>query len=335
MKANIFTNFFAKDVSANITQSYVENSQSMGLLEANVSSNLAVLDKKNKSKSEDNEIDLNKDVKIIASSALSPSSNPMSLDSELIDNGGPISDQVSVYVIRKGDSISQIAEMFNVSTNTILWANDMKKGDKLVEGDTLIILPVSGVNHTVTKGQTLNNIAKKYKVEVNDIASLNGITEDSTLAVGDELIIPDAEIPDTVIQKPKASSVISNTKAVLQVLTGYFVNPVPNYKRKSQGLHGKGGVDLAAPTGTPIVASASGVVLLARKGYNGGYGTMVIINHPNGTQTLYGHMSKLGTTTGKVVNQGDVIGYVGSTGRSTGPHLHFEVHGARNPAQDL
>lgn len=329
----MFSDFFGtSDVLASADQNYLKNSQSMDLLEANVSSASIFSDKKGKEK---NEVDLNKEVKIVADIALSPSSSLMSVSSEIIDNGEPISDQVSVYVIRKGDTIAQIADMFNVSTNTILWANDLKKGEKLVEGDTLFILPVSGVSHIVLKGQTLKGIAKKYNVEVADIARLNGIADDIKLVIGDELIIPDAEIVDIEAPKTKTVIVKSTTKNPLKVLVGYFINPVPNYKRKSQGLHGKGGVDLAASTGTPIVASAPGVVLLARKGYNGGYGNMVIINHPNGTQTLYGHMVRLGTTTGATVNQGEVIGYVGSTGRSTGPHLHYEVHGARNNAQDL
>jgi len=93
-------------------------------------------------------------------------------------------------------------------------------------------------------------------------------------------------------------------------------------------------VDLAIKTGTPIRASAAGKVTLARNGYNGGYGNLVVISHPNGTETLYAHQSKIATTTGVQVYQGEVIGYVGSTGRSTGPHLHFEVHGARNPGVD-
>jgi LysM repeat protein len=332
-KANVFSDIFGtSDVLASVDQNYLKNSQSMDLLEANVSSASIFSDKKVKEK---DEVDLSKEVKIVADSALSPSSSLMSPSSDIADSGEPISDQVSVYVVRKGDTIAQIAQMFNVSTNTILWANDLKKGEKLVEGDTLFILPVSGVSHTVLKGQTLKGIAKKYNVEVSDIARLNGIADDVKLVTGDELIIPDAEIVNIEAPKTKTVIVKSTTKTPVKVLVGYFINPVPNYKRKSQGLHGKNGVDLAAPTGTPIVASASGVVLLARKGYNGGYGNMVIIKHPNGTQTLYGHMVRLGTTTGASVNQGEVIGYVGSTGRSTGPHLHYEVNGARNSAQDL
>jgi murein DD-endopeptidase MepM/ murein hydrolase activator NlpD len=225
--------------------------------------------------------------------------------------------------------------MFNVSVNTILWANDIKKGEKLQEGDVLIILPVSGVKHVVLKDQTLKGIAKKYNVDASDVARFNGISEEEKLLVGDELIIPDAEIIDTDSEKPK-TNLKQTIKIPLKVLNGYFTNPLPNYRRVSQRkLHGHNGTDLAAPTGTPIVASASGIVLFARSGYNGGYGNMVIIQHSNGTQTLYGHMSKLNTHSGAQVSQGETIGYVGSTGRSTGPHLHFEVHGARNPTVDL
>ena len=306
----------------------------MDLLEANVSSS-SILDKKNNSK---DSVDLDKDVKIVADSALSPASSPASTSNDgVADNGDPVSDQVSVYVIRKGDSIAQIADMFGVSANTILWANNLKKGDKLVEGDTLIILPVSGVSIVVSKGQTLKSIAKKYNVDVTDIAALNGIAEDAKLTVGDQLIIPDAEITDDGGASVPISKPIQGSKprAPLQILDGYFINPVPDFARLSQGIHANNGVDLAAPKGTTIVAAAAGVVLFARAGYNGGYGNMVIINHPNGTQTLYGHMSKIATHIGGVVNQGETIGYVGSTGHSTGPHLHFEVHGARNPAQDL
>ncbi|MFA6353963.1 MAG: peptidoglycan DD-metalloendopeptidase family protein [Candidatus Paceibacterota bacterium] len=244
-------------------------------------------------------------------------------------------DQISVYVVRKNDSISQIADMFGVSANTILWANDLKKGDKLTEGDTLMILPVSGVKHTILKGQTLAGIAKKYNVDVSEITNFNEIALSSELVPGDELIIPDAEMVEISVPKTKTTNPVNTIKTALKTLVGYFINPVPGYKRLSQGLHGNNGVDLAAPTGTKIVAAASGVVLLARNGYNGGYGNMVIIKHPNGTQTLYGHQSKLATKTGAQVSQGEVIGYIGSTGHSTGPHLHFEVRGAKNPAVNL
>ncbi len=216
----------------------------------------------------------------------------------------------------------------------------MKKGDKLVEGDVLLILPISGLEHIVTKGQTIQSIAKLYKADVSDILLYNGLSPDDKLAVGDKLMIPNgikAEESDKPIKNLAKSIAKDNQYYInhptIKNIAGYYINPVPGY-RKSQGIHDHNAVDLAIPAGTPIHAAASGRVTLARNGYNGGFGNVVIISHSNGTETLYAHMSKLGTSTGAEVSQGEVIGYVGSTGHSTGPHLHFEVHGARNPGAD-
>ena len=163
-------------------------------------------------------------------------------------------DDISVYLVRKGDSITQIAEMFEVSVNTILWGNDLKKGEKLKEGDTLFILPVSGVKHEVEKGETLASIAKKYKVDMEIITGFNGLEKGAVLAIGDELVIPDAEMPNDAAKpssgKPSSGS-SSSTKWV--DAKGYFIHPLPQMKRRSQGPHGPGnrGIDMAAPTPPP------------------------------------------------------------------------------------
>jgi len=243
------------------------------------------LDATGTSSFKDKDTDIDTDVNVYTSgNALSPATNHVSIPGET-ETGNSYSDQISVYVVRKGDSISQIAEMFDVSVNTILWANDMKKGDKLTENDILFILPISGVEHIITKGQTLNSIAKLYKVDVSDIARFNGITEDTKLAIGDKIIVPGGEIYNES-SSSKTNTTIYRTPTVN--VAGYFINPVPAYSRRSQGLHGPGkrGIDLAAPKGTPTLASAGGTVLLARNGWNGAYGNMIIINHPNGTKTL-------------------------------------------------
>lgn len=276
----------------------------------------------------DNAVDKSKDINI-SGSCLVPETNHTSIAGGA--DGDFSSDQISVYVVRKDDSISKIADMFDVSVNTILWANDMKKSDKLVEGDTLFILPVSGVKHVVAKGQTLKGIANLYKVDVVDIAGFNGIAVDATLTVGDELIVPDAEMDVTEISKPVPAS--NYAKAPLKDTKGYFVYPTVSWAKRSRGItRTHKGVDLAAPVGTPIYAAASGRVILARaSGYNGGYGKMIIIQHPNGTQTIYAHLSALHVQKGAQVTQGQNIAAMGNTGRSTGPHLHFEVKGGKNP----
>ncbi len=343
VRASFLSSFFGDPVyaQANTNTNIVKlpqlgsNSQTLSLLQANVSF-VSVLENNDKTKGKTKEIDTNANINIVSKNALMPAVSPNSIkatggvDMENFEGGA---DDISVYVVRKGDSIAQIAEMFDVSTNTILWTNDLKKGDKLKEGDVLFILPVSGVQHTVVKGETLATIAKKYKVDMDTITAFNGLDTGAVLAVGDELVIPDAEMPNDP-PRSNGSKSGSGTSTVSKIdVFGYFTHPLPQMKRRSQGPHGPGGrgIDMAAPTGTPIIAAASGKVLLARNGYNGGYGNMIIIQHSNGTKTLYAHMSKLATTTGAQVSQGEVIGYVGSTGRSTGPHLHFEVQGAKNP----
>ena len=349
-KAGFFSLILGDDAYADTATTAIDSTQSsessgtMTLLQAHVSPVGTFQNKDNNQKDspkdgkKDDLIDENATVNIISNNSILPATGPMGI-SDGKDDINPSSLVTSVYVVRKGDSISQIAEMFGVSVNTILWANDKKKGDKIMEGDVLFILPVSGLEHTVAKNQTLQGIAKLYKADPQEIAEFNGITESTKLAIGDKLMIPDA------VKAPEGDKPIQNLGASIakdrqyyenhpiKNLVGYYVDPVPGY-RKSQGIHDNNAVDLAIAKGTPIHAAASGIVILARTGYNGGFGNLVIISHPNGTETLYAHQSKIATSTGAQVSQGEVIGYVGSTGRSTGPHLHFEVHGARNPGTD-
>lgn len=233
------------------------------------------------------------------------------------------SGQISVYVVRDGDTLSTIAKMFRVSINTIVWANDLR-GSTIKPGQTLVILPISGVRHTVARGDTVQSIAKKYKADIEDILSYNDLTKDSKLALGEEIIIPDGEVTTV-----SGGTISSGTNVV--VSSGYYARPIQG-GRKTQGVHGHNGVDFGAPFGTPVLASASGRVILTRtSGWNGGYGLYVVISHSNGTQTLYAHLSSVNVITGEEVSKGQVIGGVGSSGKSTGPHLHFEVRGARNP----
>jgi LysM repeat protein len=269
------------------------------------------------------------DVTIIDGEALVPDEGPSGTMADIVK---PKNQQISIYIVQPGDSLSVIAAMFDVSVNTIKWANEIPPSGTIRVGQALTILPVTGVKYTVKKGDTFGSIAKKYDADVNEIQNFNGI---EALAVGSEIIIPNAEVEPTVATKVVAQPSVST------VSSGYYGHPLPG-ARRTQGIHGTNGVDLAMPGGTPILASAAGEVIVAREGgYNLGYGSYVVIQHDNGTQTLYAHQSRVAVSIGQAVVKGQVIGYVGNTGKVTGAgggyHLHFEIRGVngvkppRNP----
>ena len=288
-----------------------------------------------------NQVDATKDIVTTDKELVPTMSNPGTIDG--IDDGTALSDQMDVYVVGEGDSMSKIAETFGISENTILLANKMKKGDKLTEGDVLIILPTDGVLETVAKGATLETIAKKYKVDVADIVWYNDIpTEDTALTEGQQLIIPGAEVQTPIGTTGAITKKKVYPNANLKTVAGYFAYPVKlgGPVRKTQGLHAGGrAIDFGAPERTPVYAAADGVIILAKgnNAYNGGFGNYIIISHPNGTQTLYAHLSSVMTSVGSKVSQGQVIGLSGGkrgapgAGKTTGPHLHFEVLKAKNP----
>jgi len=238
-------------------------------------------------------------------------------------------DKISVYTVHSGDTLSDIATMFDVSPKTILWANDLKSSKDIRPGDQLIILPISGVQYTVKKGDTLSSIAKATGGDSADIIAFNDLEDDYKPKIGDTLIIPDGEIIDTPAPtKSTGTKVSSGGTGKYPNLVGYFIKPTVGIK--TQGLHGKyrSGVDYGAAMGTPVKASAGGTVLIAKMGgYNGGYGNYIVIQHPNGIQTLYGHLSAINVSVGEHVDQGDLIGKVGNSGKSSGSHLHFELWG--------
>jgi len=232
--------------------------------------------------------------------------------------------EISVYIVREGDSLSQIAEMYGVTANTILWANDIPRATAIRPGDTLVILPVIGVRHIVKTGDTIATIAKKYKGDAEEIELYNQLESGEPLAVGSTLVIPGGAMHTEVVTSAAGTRVATTNTASLS-------HPAPG-AIKTQGIHGYNAVDLAGSIGTPIRAAASGEVIVSKSsGWNGGYGNYIVIRHANGVQTLYSHLSRNDVGVGASVSAGQVIGAMGNTGRSTGPHLHFEVRGARNP----
>lgn len=232
---------------------------------------------------------------------------------------------IKVYKVESGDAIGNIASKFNISVNTILWANNLTSTSYIKPGQELIIPPVSGVLHSIAKGDTIQSVAKKYEASEAQIREFNNIKDNSLLVIGDSLMIPGGRIIYTV--KPRAYVAPKPTKGyTVPVVSGGKMSWPNGCSRITQYFKGwlHTGIDIACPYGTPVVAAADGVV--SRVQYlNYGYGYNVVIDHGNGKQTLYGHNSWIGVVVGQHVSQGEIISKEGSTGRSTGPHLHFEV----------
>lgn len=232
------------------------------------------------------------------------------------------------YAVQPGDSLSFIARDYGISIESIMWANSLRDSNSIREGNILKIPPISGVIHTVKNRDTINTIAKKYGASAENIIAYNSLPQDGKLQINDELIIPDGKI--ATVGTPYTKAAISF--AHLPNLDNFFVHPTNGLGRISQWLHGRNGIDVANSYGTPVYAAATGIVVgTAVSGYNGGYGLFVKISHPNDTDTLYAHLSKVLVRSGETVQKGQQIANMGSSGRSTGSHLHFEVHGAKNP----
>jgi murein DD-endopeptidase MepM/ murein hydrolase activator NlpD len=276
---------------------------------------------------------------------------PMPIDSVLLsENTAKItsdaspSNIISTYKVKTGDTIGQIAEKFGVTTNTVLWANNLKRDSKISAGQTLVILPISGVQHKVASGDTIKSIATKYKGDVNEIIDYNNLDNAQDIKVGDMIVIPEGVMPASATLASKTTSAVKkvasaaigvNLASADTVDIGYFSRPIAGGTR-TQGIHGQNGVDLADSCGTPIYASADGDVTVAfnNDGYNGGYGNYVVISHNNGSQTLYAHMKDAIVTQGQHVNKGQAIGTIGNTGKVhgvTGCHVHFEIRNAGIP----
>ncbi len=274
------------------------------------------------------------DLNIVSDSALMSDAGPLGTIADVNDQEGGV-DNISVYTVRSGDTIQKIAKMFGVSVNTIVWGNDLSGPKDIKVGQDLVILPIDGIVYTVKKGDTLASIAKKYKGDMDEILRFNNITK---ISVGDQIIIPNGEI--TVV--PTIVNRIHIVSKIIKIFIddsidslAYYIRPLV-HGHKSQGLHGKNGIDIAPDCHCvgkePLLAAAAGNVIIAKVGgWNGGYGNYVVINHPNNTQTLYGHMYSVAVHPGEYVQQGETIGTVGASGNATGPHVHFEIRGAPNP----
>ncbi|MGI5070996.1 M23 family metallopeptidase [Treponema pectinovorum] len=224
------------------------------------------------------------------------------------------------YRVKKGDMIGVIAADFGVTEDTIISVNNIRSSRLLQIGTYLKIPSIPGILYTVRKdGETVESICKKYKIESSKFCAVNGNGSDSIFSAGNMLFLPDAkldwvtrqEINGDLFKKP------IHSRWYLSSPFGWRSSPFTGARTYHSG------VDMACPHGTRIYAAMSGVV--SSTGFNNTYGNYVIIAHHSGYKTLYGHMSAIRAVRGQAVTQDSVIGYVGSTGLSTGSHLHFTV----------
>lgn len=256
---------------------------------------------------------------------------------------------VITYTVASGDTLSTISQNFDISLNTLLWANGMTVRSVIKPGMSLTILPVSGVEHKIKSGDTLSVIARTYNVSTDTILAYNNLEAGDALTVGQELIIPGGEV--------RAPTPAKTTVAVRDIFTtapegsGGATTPADGAKmvwptdlhyivRGLSWFHTGMDIDCSGRAdGTSTndnYAAMDGIVQFA--GAKGGYGYAVEINHGNGLVTRYGHFHSLYVQKGDSVTAGTPLGRCGSTGNSTGTHLHFEViaNGKfKNPADYL
>ncbi len=235
--------------------------------------------------------------------------------------------KIEIYTVQTGDTVSSIAATFGVTTNTLLWENNLSYQSVIKLGQKLRILPVTGVSHKVQKGDTIKGISEKYDAQEEDVLSFNNLFSSDDLIAGDTLIIPRGRKPAPSLTAPESK--VAKIKKVLvpprstersdsvllwptpgRVITQYF-----NWRHT--------GLDIDGDFTSPIFAAEAGKI--TRSGWGTGYGLHIVIDHGNGMQTRYAHCSELYVNVGQEVSRGETICRMGSTGWSTGSHLHFEV----------
>lgn len=236
-------------------------------------------------------------------------------------------DEPIEHTVAEGETLAGIGEKYNISLESIKFANNLAS-ERLKPGQVLIIPPVDGTIHTVKAGEDIEDLARRYRVPSQIIVDFNYLDAPYTLAVGQKITIPDAQFPQTERFYAGANSYDSSAYGVIPYSgtgtkgTGLFVWPFSGIITQTFSSYHPA-IDIAANSGD-IIAADKGTVVRAGW-WQGGYGNAVQIDHGNGYVTTYAHMSVIAVSTGDEVEPGQKVGVVGSTGRSTGPHLHFTI----------
>jgi LysM repeat protein len=245
--------------------------------------------------------------------------------------------EIIEYTVTSGDTISTIARRFKLNVNTILWANNLTAFSIIRPGNTLSILPTDGFLYKVKSGDTIGRLAQTYDTSAEKIITSNNLGSAGSIRIGQELIIPgtrvSAPVRTTSVAKTPTPSALSGANVIKEIVSAEtpivssnkMVWPTTGHRITQYFSWSHNGLDIADKVGTPIYAADAGTVEISQGGWNGGYGNTIVVNHGGGKKTRYGHASKLLVSKGDEVEKGQLIALMGSTGRSTGSHLHFEV----------
>ncbi|MCP4425669.1 MAG: M23 family metallopeptidase [Chloroflexi bacterium] len=267
------------------------------------------------------------DLPVISDSSLAPAPNPFTYQGKQPEH------QLTTYVVKRGDTPGTIAERFGIKTETLLGGNPrLSEESNLLQTDVeLIILPVDGALHDVAPGDTLESISAEYGISVEDIIGYapNNLEFPYRLYPETQIMVPGAvrEVfvwtPPDLSNSGATSSQGGGVRPVI-VGTGTFIFPVTSRNFTQFFWYGHRAIDVGISEGTAVFASDTGTVTYA--GWDTwGYGNLIVINHGNGHETFYAHLSGINVVPGQIVYQGNVIGATGDTGNSSGPHIHFEI----------
>ncbi|MFA6524804.1 MAG: peptidoglycan DD-metalloendopeptidase family protein [Patescibacteria group bacterium] len=243
--------------------------------------------------------------------------------------GDRVRESVIYHDVQGGETVSDIAALYNISTNTILWENKLGARDFIKPGQRLTILPVSGISYQVKSGDTLDKIAEKYGAKTDEIVEYNQLASAEAISKDQIIILPGGvppAPPTPVVQPTSRFASVSDFFVPADATPTYGTKlqwPTPSHRINQYFGWRHTGLDIDGTTASPNYAADTGRVIYA--GWSGGYGQMVKIDHGNGMQTLYGHFSKIAVSVGDNVTRGQTLGMMGCTGWCTGNHLHFEV----------
>ncbi len=245
-----------------------------------------------------------------------------------------------IYTVQDGDTIASIAATFDISVNTVLWANGLSSRDIIKVGDHLTILPITGVLHTVQSGDTVLAMADQYDAKATDIIDYNSLDEEAKLSIGQKILVPDGYIePRSAPEVAPRDAQIARDEAdgptppPAPVEGSGLIWPTTSRHISQYFRWGHTGVDIDNRSRPPVFAAEAGTVEFT--GWLGGYGNLIILNHGSGLTTHYAHVEKFYVSKGQQVAKGAAIAKVGSTGRSSGPHLHFEVRRGGRPVNPM